>query len=353
MPAHIQRLRAHAIGHSLFAPTGLEAAVDRLGFVQADPIRAPARAQDLILRHRVKGYRAGDLERRFAGLEIEEDVLYAYGFLARRVWRLLHPRPAPRLTALERKVLAAVRELGVVHPRALEERFGRRRVTNAWGGLSKATTHALDHLHHRGFLRVARRDGGIRVYQAADPAGVPALSPGERLRGQALAVAGVLAPVAERTLAAIAARLRRWIPDPPDHRAVIRALRAGGELESMAVDGVDYLWPAESRVEEEPPRQVRFLAPFDPVVWDRQRFEHLFGWSYRFEAYTPPARRVRGYYAMPMLWRDRVIGWANASPVEGGGLDVELGFASGRPRDREFRREADAEIARLEQQVIG
>lgn len=54
--------------------------------------------------------------------------------------------------------------------------------------------------------------------------------------------------------------------------------------------------------------QVNFLAPFDPLVWDRRRFEHLWGWSYRFEAYTPPAKRVRGYYAMPLLWGERVIG---------------------------------------------
>ena len=57
-------LRRFAIARSLFTPTTLTRALHRLGFVQADPIRAPARAQDLTLRHRVKGYRAGDLARR-------------------------------------------------------------------------------------------------------------------------------------------------------------------------------------------------------------------------------------------------------------------------------------------------
>ena len=65
-------LRRFAVSRSLFAPVTLKRAIDRLGFVQADPIRAPARAQDLTLRHRVKNYRAGDLERRFAALGIEE-----------------------------------------------------------------------------------------------------------------------------------------------------------------------------------------------------------------------------------------------------------------------------------------
>jgi hypothetical protein len=56
---------ATAVARTLFRPTTLSRAIDKLGFVQADPIRAPARAQDLILRHRVAGYRAGDLERRY------------------------------------------------------------------------------------------------------------------------------------------------------------------------------------------------------------------------------------------------------------------------------------------------
>ena len=67
-------LRRHAIARSLFAPQALPAAVRRLGFVQADPLRAPARAQDLILFQRVRGYRAGDLERGYERLGLEEDA---------------------------------------------------------------------------------------------------------------------------------------------------------------------------------------------------------------------------------------------------------------------------------------
>src|SRR5438046_7441941 len=85
-------LRRFAVARSLFTPTTLRSALHRLGFVQADPIRAPARAQDLTLRHRVKGYRAGDLERRYATLGIEEDVFIAYGFVTSEVHALMHPR---------------------------------------------------------------------------------------------------------------------------------------------------------------------------------------------------------------------------------------------------------------------
>jgi len=89
------------------------------------------------------------------------------------------------------------------------------------------------------------------------------------------------------------------------------------------------------------------LAPFDPVVWDRARFELLWGWVYRFEAYTPLGKRVRGYYAMPMLWRDRVIGWGNLSVVEGK-LRAEFGYVeSGPPKGRDFQTALEAELDRI------
>ena len=186
----LHRLRAHAIAHSLFSPTTLRAAVDRLGFVQADPIRSPARAQDLILRHRVNGYRAGELERHYPSLNIEEDSLYAYGFVSQKVWRLIHPRNTSGLSALEKKVLEMVRQFGKMHPRELESHLGRERVINAWGGYSKATTQALEDLHFRGLLRVARRENGIRIYEVARPPADP-LPLTERLRKLVLVMANI------------------------------------------------------------------------------------------------------------------------------------------------------------------
>lgn len=313
--------------------------------MQADPIRAPARAQDLILRQRVSGYRSGDLERRYAALEVEEDVLYAYGFLSRRVWEWLHPRRAKPFEALERRVLAIVRELGAAHPAELEAHFGRRRVINAWGGYSKATTRALERLHYRGLLRIARREQGIRVYEPAPPPAEP-MSGVERARRLTLAVAHVLAPVPLRTLRAIMARIARTLPRAGAPAPRIAELIRRGELESAVVGGVTYVWPSSERDVEEVPARVRLLAPFDPVVWDRARFAQLWGWDYRFEAYTPEAKRVRGYYALPLSWRDAVIGWANARVVDGE-LDVTCGYVQRAPRDAAFRRELDAEVTRL------
>ncbi|MBI4335798.1 MAG: YcaQ family DNA glycosylase [Candidatus Omnitrophica bacterium] len=325
----------------------MKAAVCRLGFVQADPIRSPARAQDLILRHRVPGYRAGDLERLYPSLDIEEDYLYAYGFVSRDIWRLLHPRRPAKLTALEKKILEAVRERGKTHPAELEKSFGRKRIINAWGGNSKATTQALDMLHYRGFLRIARRENGIRIYEPAapQPAPMPAV---ERLRRRVLAIVNILAPVPEKTLQTLTAPLlRRHFPGSGTARAVLAAMLKAGELRKETADGLDYFLPPGLPAEEAP-RRVSFLAPFDPLVWDRLRFEHFWRWPYRFEAYTPKAERLRGYYAMPLLWGDEVIGWANAG-MSGGRLKVEPGFVAKRPADKVFRAELEAETGRLEE----
>src|SRR5438874_8784155 len=81
-------LRRFAVARTLFPPTTLKRAIERLGFVQADPIRAPARAQDLILRHRARDYRADDLERRYAQLGIEEDFFINYGFMPKALHAL-------------------------------------------------------------------------------------------------------------------------------------------------------------------------------------------------------------------------------------------------------------------------
>jgi uncharacterized protein YcaQ len=138
---------------------------------------------------------------------------------------------------------------------------------------------------------------------------------------------------------------RTSLPVARRAKAVERLIE-GDRVRHAIVDGVAYVWPAGENVQVEPHDDIRLLAPFDPIVWDRRRFELFWGWAYRFEAYTPPAKRRLGYYALPLLWRDAVIGWANAALV-GGALEVETGFVGKRPRDAAFRRELDAEIQRM------
>lgn len=353
-------LRRFAVARSLFEPTTLKRALHRLGFVQADPIRAPARAQDLMLRHRVKDYRAGDLERRYSGLGIEEDFFLTYGFVTNAVQALMHPRsdscvpadgrgPWPAASRKRAELLLEfVRERGAVHPREVGGHFSHGKVRNYWGGSSNATTHLLDAMHYQGMLRVARREGGIRIYSAHQHGPEPGDAAERRTRLDALVdvAVGIYAPLPAACLSDLVRRLRFAVPQW--HGELKSALdRAKLRLAHARVDGVDWYWPATEDVARcPPPETVRLLTPFDPVVWDRDRFELLWGWVYRFEAYTPAPKRKLGYYAMPLVWRDRVIGWGNLA-VRDGGLQAEFGYVGNRPpRDRGFKRELEAELER-------
>lgn len=346
-------LRRYAVSRTLFPPGTLQEAIDRLGFVQADPIRAPARAQDLTLRHRVASYRAGDLERAYPALAVEEDVFVNYGFVSRDVHALMHPRgdlsawPRGRRRRAE-QVLAFVQSRGEVHPRQVDAHFSHGKVTNYWGGTSNATTHMLEEMHYRGLLRVTRREKGVRMYAVRDGA-LAGIAPTARERVETLVdvVVEKYAPLPGPSLSFVVARLRYAVPQwrkelkPALQRAKMR-------LAYERLDGVSWYWPAaDDPRAAEPDDAVRLLAPFDPVVWDRRRFELLWGWPYRFEAYTPMSKRKLGYYALPLLWRDQVIGWGNLVLADGT-LQSAVGYVTGRPpRDRAFRRGLEEELERV------
>ena len=332
-----------------------------MGFVQADPIRAPARAQDLILRQRVRDYRAGDLERRYTSLDIEEDFFVNYGYVTRSLQSLMHPRSNSRVSAdnitlpwlpgQKRKaklLLDYVRERGAVHPREVDEHFAHGTVKNYWGGSSNATTHLLDAMHYAGLLRIVRREKGIRIYAEHMHEPVPRTAAERRARMDALAdvVVRIYAPLTGPSLSYYLRRLR--FAAPQWQKEIPSALqRAKLRLSHARIGNVDWYWPADENANDDSVLEaVRFLAPFDPVVHDRSRFELLWGWTYRFEAYTPKAKRKLGYYAMPLLWQDRVIGWANFS-VKNGELDSEIGYLESRPSDPRFKRELDAELDRM------
>ena len=346
MKVTVSDLRRHAIATSLFPQTTLGRAISKIGFVQADPIRSPARAQDLILRPRVINYRAGDLDRSYRALKLEEDYLYAYGFMPIKTWQLLHPREQRTLTAAELKVLAIVTAKRHLHPRELESAIGKGVEVNAWGGYSKSTTRILEKLHYLGLIRIAGRKNGIKLYQRAAITHQP-IDPDERLRALVLLIAGILAPLPESSLRAAVQHLRHSAPGLAGRKGALSTLLQSGHLDSTVADGMRYVWPKGRLKRTEPEDAVRFLAPFDPLVWDRRRFEHFWGWPYRFEAYTPPAKRKLGYYALPLLWRADVIGWVNVSGRVNG-FTLEPGYVGGQPpSDPTFRPAFEAEAERL------
>ena len=353
MPITLDHLRRFTVARNFPKPSTLNQVLQRMGFVQADPIRAPARAQDLTLRHRVKDYRAGDLERLYPELDIEEDFFVNYGYVTRSLQALMHPRSNSHILTGQKKrarlLLDFISERGEAHPREVDEHFAHGRVTNYWGGSSNATTHLLDAMHYAGLLRISRREKGIRLYKPQQHPPAPKGAAERRARIDALVdvLVRIYAPLPGPSLSSYLRRLRyaapQWTKELPG-----ALQRAKQRLAHARVDNVDWYWPPDEQVEDQATLEiVRLLAPFDPVVHDRARFERLWDWTYRFEAYTPAPKRKLGYYAMPLLWRDRVIGWANLS-LNNGELNADVGYVDSRaPRERAFKRELEAELARV------
>lgn len=336
----LAELRRSAIGSSLRRHAALGAAVEHLAYVQIDPIRAPARAQDLILRPRVEGYRNGDLAAAYPALPLEEDRYVNYGYLRRDVQQALHPRPA-RERGDDRTLMDAIAEFvserGPVGVDDVAAAFDHGSVTNAWGGSSAASTRALETLHRDGLLRVVGRDRrGAKIYGAAEPIEQPP-DPVEAAALLVDTIIAQLAPINTRTLAAsLFTYSARHLSLPI--KATIAQRKAEGP--TLTVDGETYLLGRDAPTADE---GVTILAPFDPIVWCRRRFEHLWGWPYRLEAYTPAPKRQFGYYALPIRWNDAVVGWMNWNS---GSLD--FGAPSGAlPKSRAFKAALADELERF------
>ena len=177
MAVTLAQLRRFAVARSLFKPTTLKRAIEKLGFVQADPIRAPARAQDLTLRHRVRGLPCRRSRAALSpGLPIEEDFFVNYGYLLRH-----HPWTDASQNSeggLERGARSP--GTGAV---GIRSRPKNRAPRARWTGISRTARSPtgsaarptpprglLDEMHYRGLLRVARRDSGTRVYAVREAA---------------------------------------------------------------------------------------------------------------------------------------------------------------------------------------
>lgn len=350
------QLRHYAARRSLGRPGSLAAAVASMQFVQADPIRAPARAQDLTLRHRVRNYRAGDLDRNYVALGLEEDRYVNYGYVTRELHDIMHPRVISRPLhwenqepGISQRVLDFVRANGETHPRQLEAEFGSTRAVSGWGQTSKLTTRVLDSLHYRGFLRVARRESGIKIFTLANHDPDAIVRPNEdRARDLVRSIINLYAPIPTRTLGQLIGFIEYASPGLKVLARQQLPAMLRDELATATLDGIRYTWPLKEDIEGDAPAKVRFLAPFDPVAWDRLRFEQLHGWEYRFEAYTPAPKRIRGYYSLPLLWRERIIGWGNFS-VKDGDLVSDIGYIESEPTAAAYRRELDAELSRFRQ----
>jgi uncharacterized protein len=304
------------------------AALEHHGFVQLDPINVCGRMHDLILRNRVAGYRQDDLLRHLYGAGLDggppptpseraafEHYFPGGGILAAfplEAWpfltasmeeRSLRSRGyAGRLSAgeerLARRILSELEERG---PLTADDIAHDGRATTAWGSQGRLVKTVLDKLFFHGRVLITTRRVFRRVYDLPGrvlPAGVlsaPRPAPAEVARAM------VVLRLRQRRLAA----LRK--AELPLVRDAVREVRIDGcpICYCLAEDAEALAAAADLPPREAPPR---LLAPLDPLIYDRRLTAALWDFEYTWEVYTPPEKRRRGYYALPVLVQERLAG---------------------------------------------
>ena len=364
MSMTLARLRQLAVGYSLQSYDKIADAMSDMQSIQYDPITSPVRAQDLILFQRVKGYQVKDIDTYYAQSNLEEDCLHVYGAVSKKISSLLHPRPHrknPDLLyqpkGLSADILSLIQEKGSVVAKDVTKIFGRQSITNDWGGKSSATTQLLDELHYYGYLRILKRVNGNKVYKKSNINDINRhkYSANKRLKLLTKHLVKLLSPISEFGLRRAINQLCSASGGLAGRATVIEELMKAGDICTYNIDGVSYYMPSTlSHVDYEgSEKRVRFLSPFDPVVWDRDRFKHFWGWEYRFEAYMPKHLRRYGYYALPMFWRGKAIGWVNIRKNKTHNqLEVERGFALKHKANRSFELAYDEEVNRFQDMLL-
>ena len=318
--------------------TGLEGAFEdvasalgHLGFVQIDPINVCGRMQDHILRHRVLGYREQDLMRHVhrEGLrEAFEHHLPDSSNLAAlpldawpHLQRAMRARErsdstwSGKLTAEERKlaahVLARMAEEGPLCSQDIES--ARKAKNHAWDSTTLAKS-TLQKLFFHGRVLIARRDGLRRYYDLPEKV-LPAAVLNEPVpTGEETARWLALLKLRQRRLALLKAAELRVIADE-----VVAVTLEGSKSRLHLLRSDLPLLDDASEAQETP----KLIAPLDPIIYDRRVTEVLWDFHYRWEVYVPPQKRVRGYYALPLLHRGQFIGHADVkADREAGKLQV-------------------------------
>lgn len=334
---------------------------DAVDIVQLDSVNVLARAHELPFWSRLGAH---DRTARDAWLwgsrELYEGWVHVASCTSVEVWPLLHHRRAAthhyggRMARLEPdgeayldRVLAQVTERGPTTVRDLDDPGTR---TGPWWGNPRGKI-ALDVLHTRGDLAVhTRTPQFVTVYDLTErviPAvhrDAPVPDTDEAIR-QLVRRAAPRHPVA--TLADLADHHRLRVPDV---RPVVARMVDDGELEQVRVRGLDdrprYVVPGAHAAREIPARTL--LSPFDPVVWNRDRAEALFDFRYRIEIYVPAPQRIHGYYVLPFLLGDRLVGRVDLKADRAGGrLLVPGAFAEDGVDRRHVAVELAGELADL------
>ena len=296
----------------------------RTGVLQVDSVNVLQRAHYVPLFSRMGPYDTGMLERAASGRERRRLVEYwahVQAFMPVELWPVMQHRMADyreqrgkwwKVTetrpGLADSVLAAIRDRGAATARELDH--GGPVTKQHWGWNWSETRKVLDYLSMVGELAVAGRNGSFEVRYDLPERVLPRrvletpVPTREEAHRELVRRAAVSHGVA--TVGCLADYYRMKVGEV---RPAVQDLVDAGELEPIHVEG----WgrPAYLHRDATVPRRVHaraVLSPFDPLVWRRERTEHLFGFRYRIEIYVPAHQRVHGYYVLPFLLEDRLVG---------------------------------------------
>jgi uncharacterized protein YcaQ len=342
----------HFLAPARAVPGGADcvlAVIRRLGSIQYDPVAVAGRNHDLMLHARVAGYDPAWCDALYERRAIFEATNKALSFVPteefpwfRHVWGRKGPRfHAEALAAnaeVAEQVLERIRAEGPLSSADFERQSSP---TKNWFGLPENAVRAVFEAYTvTGVLGLARRDGNLRFYDLLErllPADVLAHEVPEReqvrhkllsrYRAHGLLAAGG----AGGTFARIA--------NPPERNELRKELVDSGALVAVDVDGLRgkrFVLAGEVELIEappEPPPTVAFVAPFDSFLWDTALLASLFDFDFVWEGFFPAAKRRWGYYVLPILFGDRLVGRIEPridrehGCVEVLGLWWEAGFA--------------------------
>lgn len=330
-PAHVRTALLYAQG--LTAPLSgaaakddVRAAIRRMHVLQIDSISVVNRSPYLVLHSRVGSYPQQWLTDLLAERKIFEYWSHAACFLP--IENFGHYRPfmlkrrAPdsqtsqwlaksNIQPAVDHVRQTIREKGEVRSADFERKDGQKGTWWEW----KAEKIALEYLFDIGELIVIRRDGFQRVYASQEHA-----HPWDDSQTQT--VEDSHKAWIEQTAMALGAARAAWYADyfrikKSDALKVLKELVAEGVITEVSVEGetVPYYTHRDFKATLDRiadgaavPERTVLLSPFDPVVWDRNRLLAMFGMDYKIEVYTPEAKRKYGYFSLPILHGNRMVG---------------------------------------------
>jgi uncharacterized protein len=310
-------------------PDGVLEVFRRLGSVQFDPLSVAGRNHDLVLHARVAGYDPAWCDALYGRRELFEAYNKGLSLVLtgdvpwfRASLRVSPPRVLAEHADVAAHVLGRIRAEGPLSALDFERRRGP--LVDWFGAPTNVVRAVLEAYAVTGVLGLARRDGNRRYYDLVErllPPDVVAreVPLREQLRHKLLSRYRAHGLLGVGGGGDIFGGIGPAKPDPerpghPGRTALREQLVDEGELVPVTVEGVrGNRFVLREEVElldapPEPPPSVAFLPPFDPLVWDRGLLGSLFGFDYVWELFLPPARRRWGWYVLPILFRDRLVG---------------------------------------------